>query len=135
MSRTPNIDQLLQELREKGGGSRQSTLRVLSGKVDRHGAPFRRESLQFEDEAEGLRTVDVVETRTCAFGHTIDDKTRVAGICQICGEVLCSSPGCMSQCVRCGAVVCRRHGRTYGEVTYCRSCRWVHFWRLFWRLG
>jgi hypothetical protein len=126
------MDRHLEEFRSKGGGSRQRILRVLGGKLKRNGTPFHKERLQFEDEQEGPQTVDLVRTGTCSFGHTIDDKVRVAGICEIDGEVLCSTEGCLLRCVHCGAVVCRRHSRTYAERTYCRRHRWVHFWRKFW---
>jgi len=133
MAKQHLIDNLCGEFRRKGGGSRQTILRVLGGKLDKNGSPFRKEHLQFEDEKEGPRVVDVVQTSTCSFGHTIDDKIRVAGICEIGGEVLCATEGCMRQCV-CGAVVCRRHSRTFGEKTYCRPHIWIHYWRMFWRL-
>jgi len=123
------IERLLRELRRRGGGSRQSVLRILGGKLDRHGAPFWKKHLEFEDPREGPRTVDVVQTNTCSFGHTIDDKVRAAGVCEIGHEVLCSIPGCLLQCTNCGAVVCRRHARTYGQKTYCRNCSWLYFWR------
>jgi len=132
--RPANIERLLRELRRRGGGARHRILRVLGGKLDRHGAVFHKEHLQFEDPREGPQVVDIVETGTCSFGHTIDDKVRVAGICEIGQEVLCSADGCMFQCIHCGAVVCRLHSRTYGEKTYCRRCLWVHYWRKFWRL-
>ncbi len=128
------LDLLRSEFRRKGGGSRQTTLRVLGGKLDKDGMPFRKEHLQFEDDQEGPRTVDVVQTGTCSFGHTIDDKVRVAGICEVGGEVLCSNEGCMLQCVHCGAVVCRIHSSTHGDKTYCSHHTWVHYWRIFWRL-
>jgi len=129
-----SLQGVLREMRRKGGGSRHSILRVLGGKLDPRGAPFHKEHVQFEDEREGPRTVDVVETGTCSFGHVVDDKVLVAGICELGGEVVCSTAGCTFVCVHCGAVVCRRHARTYGETTYCNRHRWVHYWRAFWRL-
>jgi hypothetical protein len=132
MSRHPDLDDLLEEFRARGGGARRRTLRVLGGKLGQRGAPFHRESLVFEDDVEGPQTIDLVETRTCSFGHTVDDQVRVAGICEIGGEVLCSTEGCLRHCRHCGAVVCRRHSRTYGELTYCTRCRWHHYWRRFW---
>ncbi len=134
MAKRPMMNRLQNEFRRKGGGSRQTTLRVLGGKLDKDGMPFRKEHLQFEDDKEGPRTVDVVQTGTCSFGHTIDDKVRVAGICEIGGEVLCSHEGCMLQCIHCGAVVCHIHSSMHGDKTYCSRHRWVHYWRMFWRL-
>jgi hypothetical protein len=135
MAKRHKIDILRSEFRRKGGGSRQTILRLLGGKLDREGAVFHKERLQFEDEKEGPRIVDIVQTNTCSFGHTIDDKVRVAGICEIGGEVLCSTEGCMLRCTYCGAVVCRRiHSSTYGDKTYCQRHKWIHYWRMFWRL-
>lgn len=134
MAKIPHLDRLLRQFRRQGGGARQTVLRVLSGKLPRDGAAFHKERLEFEDDQEGPRTVDIVETGTCSFGHVIDDKVRVAGICEIGGEVLCSTEGCMRRCVQCGAVACSRHSSIYGEQTYCQRHRWIHYWRLFWRL-
>jgi len=134
MARPTNINRLLRELRRQGGGIRRTTLRVLGGKLAGRGAPFVRERLEWDDPREGPRTVDIVETSTCSFGHTVDDKVRVAGICEIGGEVLCSTEGCLRQCERCGIVVCRAHSLTRKETTYCRRCRWAYYWRLFWGL-
>ncbi len=130
-----NVEQLIRELRRLGGGARNTVLRVLGGKLDRHGAPFHKEHVETQHPEDGVVTVDMVETGTCSFGHVIDDKVRVEGICEIGGEVLCSTEGCMLRCDRCGAAVCRRHSRTYGERTYCLRCRWHHYWRLFWRVA
>ena len=134
MSEDHEIDRHIEEFRRRGGGSRQSTIRALGGKLGRHGASYHKERLLSEHEEEGPQTVEIVETSTCSFGHTIDDKVRVAGICEIGGEVVCSMEGCTHQCVRCGAVVCRRHSRTYGEKTYCTRHSWIHYWRKFWGL-
>lgn len=134
MAKQHLIDNLCGEFRRKGGGSRHTTLRILGGKLDKNGSPFRKEHLQFEDEKEGPRVVDVVQTSACSFGHTIDDKVRVSGICEIGGEVLCSAEGCLLQCRSCGTVVCRIHSSTYGDKTYCQRHKWIHYWRMFWRL-
>lgn len=134
MAKRSKADRLLSEFRRKGGGARQTVLRMLGEKLAKDSAPFRKEHLQFEDDRDGPRTIDVVVTGTCSFGHTVDDKVRVAGICEIGGEVLCSSEGCLFQCVRCGAVVCRRHSSTHDENTYCQRHLWIHYWRMFWRL-
>jgi len=134
MAKQPRITRIRGEFRRKGGGARQTTMRVLGRKLQKDGTAFHKEQFQFEDRRDGPRTVSVVQTNTCSFGHTVDDKVRVAGICEIGGEILCSTEGCALQCVHCGAVVCRIHSRTYGEKTYCNRHRWVHFWRVFWRL-
>jgi len=134
MAKRPKIKRLHSEFRRKGGGSRHTSLRVLGGKLQKDGAPFHKEHLQFEDDRDGPRIIEVVQTSTCSFGHTIGDKVRAAGICEIGGEVLCSTEGCMLQCVHCGAAVCRRHSATYGNKTYCRNHKWIHYWRMFWRL-
>jgi hypothetical protein len=134
MNRPSLLQRVLDHFRRAGGGSRQRVIRFISGPLEPGGATFRKERMQFEDEAEGPQTVDIVETSTCAFGHTIDDKVRAAGVCAIGDEVLCSTPGCLHQCCVCGAVVCRRHSRTYGDRTYCVRHRRVHYWRAFWGL-
>ena len=122
------------EFRHKGGGVRNTTLRVLGGKLDPYGLPFFKEHFEFEDQLDGPRVVDLVQTSTCSFGHTIDEKIRVAGICEIGNEVLCSTEGCLQRCIHCGAAVCRIHSSTYGDKTYCRNHLWIHYWRMFWRL-
>jgi len=132
--KTTPLDRLHREFRRKGGGSRHTSLRILGGKLDKNGPAFHKEHLQFEDDKDGPRILDVVQTSTCSFGHTVDDKVRVAGICEIGGEVLCSSEGCLLHCVHCGAVVCHIHSSTYGDITYCRNHKWIHYWRMFWRL-
>jgi len=134
MARRTQFQRQISEFRRKGGGSRHTIKRVLGGKLDRHGAVFEKEQMHFEDDREGPRTVDIVQTNTCSFGHTVDDKVRVTGVCELGGEVLCSTEGCMFQCIRCGVVVCRRHSATRADKTYCHNCRWVYYWRKFWGL-
>jgi hypothetical protein len=134
MARRQRLDDMLEEFRRKDGGLRRTVQRVLGDKLGAGGSAFLKEHFEFNDDDEGPRAVDVVETPTCTFGHTIDDKVRVAGICEIGGEILCSVEGCLLQCAHCGAVVCRTHSSTYGDKTYCLNHRWVHYWRVFWRL-
>jgi hypothetical protein len=134
MAKRPKIDRLRSEFRRKGGGSRHTTLRALGGKLDKDGCPIHTERFQFDDERDGPRIVDAVQISRCSFGHTIDEKVRVAGICEIGDEVLCSTKGCKLECIHCGAVVCRVHSRTYDDKTYCNRHKWIHYWRMFWRL-
>ena len=133
MAKNPTINRLLGVLRKRGG-SRQSTVRELGGKLKVGGAPYWKEHVTYEDDDGNPHVADIVRTSTCSFGHAVDDKVRVAGICEIGQEVLCSEEGCMLRCRHCGSVVCRIHSRTFGENTYCRPHVWVHYWRKFWAL-
>ncbi len=133
MAKNPTMDQLLRRLR-KSGGSQQTTIRQLGGKLRPGGAPYWKHHGTFEDDDGNPHVMDIVLTGTCSFGHTVDDKVRVAGVCEIGQEVLCSEEGCMLRCRHCGAVVCRRHSRTFGESTYCQRHTWIHYWRKFWGL-
>jgi len=134
MAKRSNINRFRSEFRRKGGGSRHTVMRILGGKLDKDGSAFHKEHYQFEDNKDGPRILDVVQTSTCSFGHTVDDKVRVAGICEIGNEVLCSMEGCALNCVHCGSVVCRVHSSTFDGVTYCRKHIWIYYWRVFWRL-
>lgn len=133
MAKLDHVEPYIDEFRSKGGGARQRVVRLLGGKIDEHRAAFRKEHLQFEDEDEGPQLVDIIATGTCSFGHTVDDKVRAAGICEIGGEVLCSTEGCVRHCSYCGIVVCARHSKISGDRTYCNHCRWRHYWHIFWR--
>jgi hypothetical protein len=134
----PDLDAILREHRARGGGSRQTTRRILAGRLTPGGDAYRREHLASDDPLDGPHVTDVVLTNTCSFGHVLDDKVRPAGVCEIGGEIVCSADAggqvCMQICACCGAVCCRRHSRTYGSRTYCLRCRWVGLWRTFWRL-
>ncbi len=133
MAKNPRMSSLLRVLR-KQGGARQTTARELGGKLEPGGAPYWKEHVAYEDAQGNPHVIDLILTGTCSFGHTVDDKVRVAGICELGREVLCSEEGCMLQCRHCGSVVCRLHGRTFGKHTYCRRHVWVHYWRRFWAL-
>ncbi len=134
MRKRTQLQKHVRRFQREGGGSRHTIKRVLGRKLDNGGAIFEKEKLLYEDIQDGPRTVEIVQTNTCSFGHTIDDKVRVSGICEIGNEVLCSSEGCMLQCAHCGAVVCRRHSVSHNEKVYCINCRWIYYWRRFWRL-
>jgi len=95
MARRRRLDELLEEFRKKGGGLRRTSQKVLGGKLEAGGQAFLKEHFEFDDGDEGPRTIDVAEVPTCAFGHTIDDRVHVAGVCEIGGEVLCSVQGCL----------------------------------------
>jgi len=133
MAKNPRLSGLLRTLRQRGG-SQQTSVRELGGKLKPGGAPYWKVHATFEDEDGNPHVMDIVVTGTCSFGHAVDDKVRVAGICEIGREILCSEEGCMLRCRHCGSVVCRIHSRTFGENTYCRRHLWMHYWRKFWGL-
>ena len=120
-------------------GTRLTTTRLLGGRATDDGVIFTRERIQTEDDAGNAREVEVFDARMCGFGHIIDQDVRASGVCQICGELLCTTPGCASRCYLCGAACCAQHrvspdlgnGAT---VTYCSRCRGRHWWRIFWGL-
>ena len=135
MSKQYRVDDFIQELRRAGGGVQQTVLRILGDTLGEHGAAFLKRHVEYEGP-DGPCVVDAVETNFCSNGHAVDDKVRVAGTCQTCKAILCSTPGCLLVCSRCGAVCCRSHCVISGEKVYClnRGCRWAYYWRLFWRL-
>ena len=127
------MDRILRIFRKRGG-ARQTTVRELGGPLKARGTPYWKEHISYEDENGNPHVVDLVRTGTCSFGHTIDDKVRAAGICQVGQEVLCSEEGCLLRCRHCGDVVCRLHSLSFGEIIYCQRHIWVHYWKLFWAL-
>lgn len=120
-------------------GVRVTTVRLLTGAASRDGLAFRREHIETEDDEGNVRQVDLVDSRTCDFGHWLDRDVRLTAVCGVCGALLCSSEGCTGRCCVCGIACCQRDRVTYelGDgktVTYCARCRWRHWWRLWWGL-
>jgi len=118
-------------------GLRGTTVRLLGGRATDDNVLFGREHIETEDDAGNAVQVDAFDTRTCGFGHILSESCHAAGLCGICGELLCSTERptpCTSICGSCGIVCCTRHRRTRdlgdGEViTYCSRCSWRYwFW-------
>ena len=131
MPETYDKDELLNR---PGRLTRKTIVRVLGEKLGRNSPAYLRENLVLDNERDGLHTIDFGEIPLCGNNHTITDQVRIKGRCEMCDMLLCSQDGCALQCVVCGAVVCRRHSKTYGEKTYC-SRHWpIHYWLKFWGL-
>jgi hypothetical protein len=111
-------------LRRSNPRTRKTVMRVIEGKADQDGAAFVQEQLNFIDPEMTVRSVDFISSRTCSFGHLQDQQTRLTGVCERCGAVTCSTPGCSQSCQRCGRAYCRAHISVYsnGEA-YCARCR------------
>ena len=124
-------------LLDRHPGMRSTTLRILGGRATDDGTLFVREHIETTDDAGNARQVEVFAARTCGFGHVLDEHCHAAGICGVCGELLCSTEHptpCTSVCQSCGTACCARDRNTYnlGDgkiVTYCSRCSW-RFW--FW---
>ena len=113
-------------------GLRTSTTRLLGGRAADDNVMFDHQHIETVDDAGNAVQADVYDTRTCSFGHTLDQACRAVGICEIGGEVLCAAPSCSAACAVCGAVCCARHRKTrdLGDgrtVTYCSRCSWRHW--------
>ena len=98
-------------------------MRVIEGKVSQDNAAFVQEQLNFVEPDLTVRSVDFVSSRTCDFGHLLDQQTRLVAVCERCGLHTCSAPGCGFTCTRCGIALCRRHASVYAEgEAYCTTC-------------
>jgi len=118
--------------------TRKTVMRVIEGKVDQDGAAFIQEQLNYIAPDMTVRSVDVISSRTCSFGHLQDQQTRLVASCEICQAYTCSAPGCSFSfsCCHCGRAVCKRHGHLYsdGEV-YCSRCRPIKWLKMFFDIG
>jgi hypothetical protein len=128
-------DALLKLLKQCAPRTRKTVLRVLEGKASQDGVAFVQERMDFMEPDLTVRSVDLVVSRTCDSGHLQDQHTHLAAVCEQCGAITCSTPGCSLNCVRCARALCRRHAHVYadGDV-YCRACRPLKWLRLFFDL-
>lgn len=125
------------DLLDQHPGLRNTTVRLLGGKAMDDNVIFTREHVETTDDAGNALQVEVFDARTCGFGHVLHEQCHAAGVCGVCGELLCSTERptpCASVCQSCGTVCCARHRNTYNlgddkVVTYCSRCSW-RFW--FW---
>jgi len=130
MSRMSRED-FLDELGRSNPRTRRTTVRRIEGRASQDGAPYVQEELNFVDPDLTVRSVNYIGTRTCDFGHLLDQQTRLVAVCERCGAYTCSAPGsapgstpvCSFTCLRCGAALCRRHVRVYEQnEAYCSRC-------------
>jgi hypothetical protein len=120
-----NRGDFLDLLRRSNPRSRRTVVRVIEGKADQDGAAFVQEQLSMVEADLTVRQVDFISSRTCSCGHLQDQQTRLTAVCEPCGAVTCSTPGCSFTCSRCGKALCRRHAHVSGEdEVYCSGC-WV----------
>ena len=90
-------------------GTRVSTTRLAGRRATTDNVLFTREHIETEDDGGGLRQIDVFDTRTCSFGHFLDQNVRATAICGFCHELMCSIDGCAGSCSECGMACCARH--------------------------
>ena len=128
------------ELLDRHPGARITTLRLLGNRTDDDNTIFLREQIQTLDDDGTARQVEVFVGQQCSCGRIIDQDQKAAGVCQICGSVICYSAagGCANWCSVCGISCCPRDRKTHSDgqktVTYCLRCNWRHYWRRWWGL-
>lgn len=115
--------------------TRKTTFRLIEGKADQDAAAFVQEKMDFIDMDGTVRSVDLISSRTCSFGHLQDQQTRLTSVCERCGAYTCSSPGCSFTCLRCGGAFCRRHIHIFSDgKAYCNKCRFFKWLRILFDL-
>jgi len=114
------------ELVEKSSGVRHELfLRLIEGKVSQDNVGTIEDVFNLVDENLTPRSIKLLSTRTCDFGHLLDQKVRLVNKCERCGLLTCSSKGCSYTCQRCGRAFCRRHVSVYSDgQAYCSNCKW-----------
>lgn len=114
-------EELLELLNRSSPRARKTIIRALGGKADTDNLAFVKETLDFVQPDQTVRSVEFLDSRTCSSGHLQDDKTRFVSIAQCCGAVTCSVEGCSLNC-RCGKSLCRRHAHLVAGQPYCSRC-------------
>jgi len=120
--------ELLDLLAKSEPKTRNTSMRVIEGKVDQDGAAFIRENVSFVDTDLTVRSVDFTSSRTCSFGHLQDQKTCLVSVCEECHLYTCSAPGCSFTCIRCGRAICRDCTFLHAKKdAYCPKCKWYAY--------
>ena len=74
-------EELLDLLRRCSPRTRRTVMRVVEGKVSRDNAAFIQEQLSMVESDLTVRQVDFISSRTCDFGHLLDQQTRLVAVC------------------------------------------------------
>ena len=134
MSRKDFLDKL-QKL--DGPKSRNTTIRSVEGKAADGDASQVVDQYAFVDEDMTVRKVNIVATRTCSFGHLLQE-ARLVARCEVCGRYTCSwksstnndssfSKGsqCHQICCRCKKSLCNLCVSVFSDgQAYCQKCKW-----------
>jgi hypothetical protein len=124
-------EDLLKLLAKCNPRTRRTVMRVIEGKVSQDHAAFIQEQLNFVEPDLTVRSVDFISSRTCDFGHMLDQQTRLVAVCERCGRHTCSAQGsgsgsssvCSFTCARCGKALCRCCAHVHGtDEAYCLAC-------------
>lgn len=128
----------IMELLAKSSGVRHERfIRTIEGKASQDDVEPIVEHIQdvfnLVDENSTPRSIKLLGTRTCDFGHVLDQKVRSVSKCERCGLLTCSSKGCSFTCIRCGRALCRRDASIHKGQAYCSGwCSLTYWWRKFW---
>ena len=113
---------MLNEMNTAGPRARQTTIRLIEGDVADDGVAYTKETLNFLDNDGTTRSLEVLSTRLCSFGHVLDQRVNPAARATCCGAITCGTPGCCQNCIRCGVSLCRRHTQFVDGEPFCRRC-------------
>jgi hypothetical protein len=132
MSEAMTRKELLDLLAKSEPKTRNTSMRVIEGKVDQDGAAYIHEKVDFVDSDLTVRSVDFTSSRTCSFGHLQDQKVRLLSVCEVCAAYTCSwaedGSRCSFTCVRCGRAICKNHTFLHAKKdAYCPQCKWYGY--------
>jgi len=123
-------DEIFRLFQQSSPKSRRTRLRRLDGTVAEDGVAYVVEEMDMMEPDNTVRHIEMSSSRSCSFGHVLDEKTRIRARAQCCGAIVCDAEGCTHVCSRCHITLCRNHVFEVDGKEYCSRCRRIALLRL-----